>query len=92
MNRVHLIIEGRVQGVFFRHSSRVTALELGLRGWVRNRSAGSVEVVAEGPLDKLDAFVEWCKVGPEAAHVIRVERVDAEPAGLPGGFDVRPTL
>ena len=92
MNRVHLIIEGRVQGVFFRQSSRVTALKLGLRGWVRNRSAGSVEVVAEGPSDKLDAFVEWCRRGPEAAQVVRVERMDAEPAGLPGGFDVRPTL
>ena len=92
MTRVHLIIEGRVQGVFFRQSSRVTALELGLRGWVRNRRTGSVEVVAEGPLDKLDAFVEWCKKGPEAANVVRVERMDSEPAGLPGGFDVRPTL
>lgn len=89
--RVHLLIRGHVQGVFFRQSSRSVALELGLRGWVRNRNSGDVEMVAEGSSERIEALVEWCHRGPEAARVDNVERMNAEPAGLPEGFHVRPT-
>ena len=89
--RVHLLIRGHVQGVFFRQSSRSVALELGLRGWVRNRNSGDVEMVAEGSSERIESLVEWCHRGPEAARVDNVERMNAEPAGLPEGFHVRPT-
>ncbi len=89
--RVHLIIRGRVQGVFFRQSTRTVGLDLGLRGWVRNRTSGEVEMVAEGSRDRIETLVAWCHRGPDAARVDDVERIDAEPAGLPEGFHVRPT-
>ena len=67
--RVHLKIEGRVQGVFFRASTLDQANLLGLKGWVRNCPDGSVEVVAEGERKKIDDLVEWCHHGPPGAHV-----------------------
>ena len=91
MIRVHLVIVGRVQQVFFRQSTREKALELGLRGWVRNRKSGTVELVAEGESQPIEHLVEWCHRGPEHARVERVDRWDAEPVDLPEGFNVRPT-
>ena len=91
MTRVHLVIVGRVQGVFFRQSTRNRALELGLRGWVRNRISGAVELVAEGDSVPIEDLVAWCQDGPERAQVERVDRRDIEPADLPEGFHVRPT-
>lgn len=91
MTRVHLLIRGRVQGVYFRQTARLKGLDLGLRGWVRNRKDGSVEMVAEGVSPALDDLVAWCHQGPKAARVDRVERVDGDPAGLSEGFHVRPT-
>ncbi len=91
MTRVHLLVTGRVQQVFFRQSTRNKALELGLRGWVRNRKSGTVELVAEGDAKLIEDLVTWCHSGPEHARVERVERWDSEPADLPEGFNVRPT-
>jgi acylphosphatase len=82
--RAHLIIEGRVQGVFFRDTTRREATGLGLRGWVKNRFDGSVEVVAEGPRDVVDKLVEWCRHGPPAARVNALQRLDEE---FTGEFD-----
>ena len=91
MTRVHMVIFGHVQGVFFRQSTKRKAESVGVKGWVRNRLDGTVEVVAEGPIGAVDSLVVWCQQGPEMARVDRVERVDEEPAGVPEGFDVRPT-
>ena len=91
MTRVHLIVSGHVQGVFFRQSTKNIARTIGLQGWVRNRSDGTVEIVAEGALEDVDRLVEWCEKGPETARVERVDRVDEAPVGLPEGFYVRPT-
>ena len=91
MTRVHLQIVGRVQKVYFRQSTRDKALELGLRGWVRNRKKGTVELVAEGDPQRIEDLVAWCHHGPEHAQVERVDRWDIEPVDLPEGFDVRPT-
>ena len=72
----HYIIHGRVQGVFFRDSTRGKAVALGVRGWVRNRPDGTVESVAAGDGSALDALEQWFRHGgPPAA---RVERVDVE--------------
>jgi acylphosphatase len=84
--KLHLIIHGRVQGVFFRDSMRQEAQRLGVSGWVRNRSDGSVEAVVHGDPVAVDALVGWARRGPELAHV---ERVDIEPdSGSYNGFEV----
>ncbi len=70
--RVHLLIHGRVQGVFFRATAQQKAQELELTGWVRNNPDGSVEVTAEGKGDDVDSMLEWCRVGPAQAVVKHV--------------------
>lgn len=82
--RVHMIIEGRVQGVWFRESARRQAQSLGVNGWVRNRPDGTVEAVAEGPDAPVQAFVSWCHSGPPAA---RVDQVRKTPEEYQGEFD-----
>lgn len=72
--RVHLRIEGTVQGVYFRAATVQEAQRLGLAGWVRNRPDGSVEVVAEGLRSKIDELVTWCHQGPPGAIVNRVSQ------------------
>ena len=86
--RVHLIIEGRVQGVWFRESTRRKALSLGVYGWVRNLPDGTVEVVAEGDEDKVEELVKWCYKGPPAAEVIKVRKREEEYLGEFNDFDV----
>lgn len=71
--RAHVIIKGRVQGVFFRAEARRKAEELGLTGWVRNNPDGAVEAVAEGDTDMVEKFVNWCHEGPPRARVAAVE-------------------
>lgn len=78
-------IHGVVQGVFFRYSTRVRAMQLGLVGTVRNRPDGTVEIVAEGPRDKLDNLLEWLHHGPD--HAV-VERVDSKWSASTGSFGI----
>lgn len=89
--RVHLRIRGRVQGVYFRESARYRAEGLGLVGWVQNLPDSSVEAVAEGPPDALEAWVTWCRRGPPAARVDSLERTDSAPEGGFTRFEVRRT-
>ena len=67
--RVHIRIEGSVQGVFFRASAQDQARRLGVKGWVRNCPDGSVEVVAEGDRKNIDELIAWCRQGPRGAEV-----------------------
>ena len=69
----HLIVRGRVQGVFFRVSAQEVADSLNLQGWARNCSDGSVEILAQGDPKKLDKFIEWCRKGPASASVTQVD-------------------
>jgi acylphosphatase len=71
--RIHLMVTGSVQGVFFRANTRHFANGLGVKGYVRNLPGGEVEIVAEGRKTVLDKFVEFCKKGPEGA---KVENID----------------
>ncbi len=87
MKTLHLDIEGRVQGVWFRESMRSEAERLGVTGWVRNRPDGSVEAVVQGPDAAVDALVEWAHRGPPRAQVARV--VLTEAAGHFRGFEKR---
>lgn len=89
--RVSLRIRGKVQGVFFRESTRIEAARLGLTGWVRNRDDGSVEAIAEGEPAALEDFIRWCHRGPQAARVTDVERAESEPTGEFRAFTVERT-
>jgi acylphosphatase len=85
--RKRVVVHGRVQGVFFRDSTRQRAQAAGLAGWVANRPEGTVEAVFEGGADAVDALVTWMQDGPRSADVDRVEVSEEEPEGL-SGFDV----
>lgn len=76
-----LRVEGRVQGVFFRESTKAKALALGLRGAVCNEADGSVTVLAEGNPEALAGLLEWCHQGPPLA---KVREVKCEPATVQG--------
>jgi len=89
MKRVHLFVSGRVQGVFFRAHTRDLAQKLGLSGFVRNLPDGGVEVVAEGPEEKLQELIQFCHHGPPLAHVTNVEIRWEEPTGEFRGFSAR---
>ena len=82
-SRVRLLIEGRVQGVFFRASAVEQATRLGVKGWIRNRRDGSVELLAEGENSAVGALVAWCHQGQPRA---RVERVHVERQDYQGEF------
>lgn len=70
---VKIKINGRVQGVSFRRSTREKALELGICGWVKNEIDGSVSAEAEGELEKLKELISWCKEGPWHASVSDID-------------------
>ena len=89
MKAVAAHVSGRVQGVYYRASARHEGERLGLRGWVRNVSDGGVDLHLEGDPDVVDAMLGWCRVGPPAARVSRVEVGDAEPDETLRGFEVR---
>lgn len=90
--RAHLIISGRVQGVFFRQNTLEEAERLGLGGWVRNRRDGTVEVVAEGEREKVEELVRWAHHGAPPARVSKVEVLWEQPAGEFERFFVVPTV
>lgn len=90
MRVVRLLIGGRVQQVGYRAWAVTTARRLALRGWVRNRADGAVELLAAGPADSVAALVAACRGGPEAARVVAVEVAEVEDDGSIG-FTSRPT-
>ncbi len=67
--RVHIIVSGKVHGVFFRANTETKAQELGLKGRVKNLPDGTVDIVAEGPEEKLKTLISWCQKGPPYAVV-----------------------
>jgi acylphosphatase len=88
-DRLHARIHGHVQGVNFRYYTLRTARQLGLTGWVVNRSDGTVEVVAEGASQDLDEFESFLHRGSPAASVERVELERQSPTGKFDQFQVR---
>jgi acylphosphatase len=86
--RAHVHVSGRVQGVYFRATTRERAADHGVDGWVRNLADSRVEAVFEGPPAAVDAMVEWCHEGSPRARVEAVEATREPPEGL-HGFEVR---
>ena len=87
--RAHLFISGVVQGVSYRASTRQQAQRLGVAGWVRNLQDGRVEAVVQGPGDKVDDLIRWCRQGPPAAKVEKVDVTWEKAADEFQRFDVR---
>lgn len=90
--RVRARITGRVQGVFYRQTTREQAQALGLNGWVRNMADGTVEMEAVGPQDKVDLLMVWCHKGPPRAKVDAVEIISRDQISQLGeqvtGFEI----
>jgi len=86
--RAHVHVSGKVQGVYYRATTRDRAIEKGVDGWVRNLDDGRVEAVFEGDPDAVDEMVEFCYEGSSMAKVSTVEVSEKPPDGL-DGFEVR---
>lgn len=71
--RAHVFVTGKVQGVFFRASTRSEAMKLNVFGWVRNVSDGRVEAVFEGKRQNVEQMIDFCRVGPSDARVSRTD-------------------
>jgi len=87
---IHLLIHGRVQGVYFRAWTAEQARSRGLSGWVRNRRDGSVEAVFQGTPENVAEMIDLCRDGPPDARVETVEIIQ-EGGAAPAGFEVRST-
>lgn len=89
MKRVHLIVSGKVQGVFYREFARKEADKMNIKGFVRNLRDGTVELVAEGDDDKVNDFIKSCKKGSFASFVKNVEIKQEKPSNEFEDFEVR---
>lgn len=87
--QLHAFVHGRVQGVGFRNSTRITALSLGIVGWVRNRFNGTVEVLAHGAPDKLKIFEQWLHQGNSISQIESVDVEWGEPTEIFEDFTMR---
>lgn len=85
-------VSGRVQGVFYRASMVREATRLGVHGWVRNRADGSVEALARGTPEGVQALTDWARRGPERARVDEVRVVELATDEALAGFEARPTV
>ena len=86
--QVHVIVEGRVQGVFFRAYTRDEAVKLGLSGWVRNRTDGSVEVLIEGEKTAVEKMEQWLHEGSPHSLVKMIHITEEPPAGSTAAFEI----
>jgi acylphosphatase len=86
MIRLHVIVYGFVQGVFFRDTVRRRAESANVAGWVRNNRDGTVEAVFEGEKDAVERLVAYCRDGPRDARVDRVDVTAEEPEGVTGFY------
>ena len=71
--QIHIFVIGRVQGVFFRQSTKVMAIKNNVNGWVRNLDDGRVEILAQGETQDINNLTQWCKIGPANSRVDEFE-------------------
>jgi acylphosphatase len=90
--RVHILVSGKVQGVYYRQNTVQKAQELGIVGWVRNLSDGRVESVMEGLDVDIDKMLSWCKSGPKDAAVTDIKIMNEEYRKDFFTFDIVKTL
>ncbi len=89
MQRVHLTLSGRVQGVLFRANIKREAEIIGVKGWVKNLEEDKVEAIAEGNEEQIKKFIAYCRKGPDEARVDYVEIEEQEYKGEFKGFSIR---
>ena len=89
MKRMHMLVKGTVQGVYYRYNTLIKAGEYHLTGWVRNRTDGSVEILCEGSEENINSMVQWCKTGPERACVREIETTWERYTGEFNAFEIR---
>jgi acylphosphatase len=89
MTRIHALLSGRVQGVFFRAETRDVARRNGVYGWVRNMSDGRVEAIFEGRAQDVDQVLQWCRSGPPNARVDDIHLKEETFTGEFEGFAIR---
>ena len=89
MPTLHLLIKGKVQGVFYRATAKDVADELGLTGWVKNTRAGDVEAVVSGSDEQVQKFITWCRKGPRRAEVTEVAATELHEEAFAGFSVVR---
>ncbi len=89
VKQAHIVVHGKVQGVWYRASTEKVARSLGLRGWVRNLPTGEVEILAQGEQDAIEHLVDWCHQGPPAAEVSKVDVSWEEPGKTFSDFAIR---
>lgn len=87
--RIHIVVSGIVQGVFFRSNTKSTADRLGVLGWVRNKHDGTVEIMAEGEKGDMERFIQWCRQGPPGSAVKDVKMDQDEYRGEFQSFDIQ---
>lgn len=87
--RVHVIVSGRVQGVFFRDETRRAAEKNGVAGWVRNLPDGTVEALFEGQASAVDAMIQWCHQGSPHSRVVDVQVEKQAYVGDMNDFTIR---
>ena len=86
--KAHVYIRGRVQGVFFRATTKEKASEFGIHGWVKNCTDGRVEAVFEGKKEAVDKMIDWCRKGPAGAIVEEVQVHKEEHSGAFNRFSI----
>ena len=89
MPAIHLLIKGKVQGVYYRASAKEVAERLHLTGWIKNTRDGHVEALAMGDEENLQRFAAWCKRGPERADVSEVIVSTASEDSIAGGASAK---
>jgi len=85
---VHLLISGRVQGVFYRYTAQKVALRLNVKGWIKNLPNGKVEALVIGSPSAVEAFIDWCHEGPPGAVVTDVVVEMVTPSPETEGFNI----
>jgi len=89
MSTIHLLIKGKVQGVFYRATAKQIANDIGLTGWIKNTREGNVEATVSGNEQQLEKFTRWCKQGPDKASVEEVIVTQKEEETFNGFMIVR---
>ena len=86
---VHVVISGRVQGVWFRANTKQKAEQLGVTGWVKNTADGKVEALFEGDKKHIQEMIDWCHQGPPSAQIDHVEITEQSASNGFDGFSIK---
>ena len=85
---VHILVTGKVQGVFFRQATKVVAVKNNVTGWVKNLESGQVEILLEGDAQNVNSVIDWCHNGPANSRVDEIKIKQKEFSGQYSNFEV----